>query len=68
MGSAKTLLLELESKSRTPWEQNGYVHGLAGIDNKVPYGRMSTRDSYMMGWRDGDQVRKMREAQAETGE
>ena len=57
-----TVLQDIETKTRLGWEKNGYEDGLAGRDDRVPYGRMSVRDSYLVGWRDGDQVRKIREA------
>ena len=61
----KRILAELESKARCPWELNGYRDGLAGRDDRVPEGRQSIRDTYMLGWRDGDRARLMKEAAAE---
>lgn len=59
MNSADTIRQELAAKKRLGWEANGYEDGLVGRDDRVPHGRMSVRDSYMTGWRDGDQVRRM---------
>lgn len=56
------ILSELENKARTPWQSNGYRDGLTGRDDRIPYGRMSVRDSYMIGWRDGQQVRALKVA------
>jgi ribosome modulation factor len=67
MTAAETALREeLESKVRYTWELNGYKDGLVGHTNRVPEGRKSVRDTYLVGWRDGDQVRLMRAALQEA--
>lgn len=62
MDATKRLLQELTSKARIGWERNGYEDGLAGRDDRSGgFTNISTRDTYMVGWRDGDQVRRMQE-------
>ena len=54
----KRFLSELESKARVSWEKNGYEDGL--VDNYRAPQRLSVHDTYMLGWYDGEQVRRIR--------
>jgi hypothetical protein len=52
---------ELVRKIRVGWERNGFDDGLAGTE-RVPVGAStSVTDRYVAGYRDGAQVRAMRE-------
>jgi len=61
--SETRLLTELQSKPREGWERNGYEDGLA--NNYRGEGRGAARDSYMLGYRDGEQVRRILESARE---
>lgn len=64
MTVAATIINELISKTRTGWELNGFEDGLTGRDNRAPK-HMISYGIYMEGYRDGEQVRKMKEAAAD---
>jgi ribosome modulation factor len=62
MTSEQRIVNELTSQPRAGWERNGYQDGLDGRTDRMSFPHQSTRDSYMLGWRDGDQVRRIVEA------